>query len=59
MAKNGPQKGLLAQSLRGTAIQIVDNLQYACGLKRIPALTLNQNPLSVTVFYLTGYEYEK
>ena len=29
----------------GAAIQILDILQYACGLKRIPALTLNQDPL--------------
>jgi hypothetical protein len=43
----------------GAAIQILDILQSACGLKRIPALTLNQNPLFETVFYLIGYDYEK
>jgi hypothetical protein len=42
-----------------SAFQILDIRQYACGLKRTLALTLNQNPLFETGFSLTGYEYEK
>ena len=29
----------------GPSFQVLDILQYACGLKRGPALILNQNPL--------------
>jgi hypothetical protein len=43
----------------GAAIQILDILQHACGLKCIPALTLDQNTLFKTVFYLIGCNYEE
>jgi len=29
----------------GTALQLLDILEYACGLPRNPALSLNQNPI--------------
>ena len=32
----------------GTAFQILDILDYACGLQRGPALSLNQNPIFET-----------
>ena len=37
----------------GVMLQILDILQYACGLKHALALTLNQNTLFETVTYLT------
>jgi hypothetical protein len=33
----------------GDTFQILDKLKYACGLKGVPAATLNQNPIFETV----------
>ena len=36
----------------GTAFQILDILEYACGLERSPVLSLNQNPIFEMTFII-------